>query len=325
MLTTNGFRWWADKYAQTIEVIGEEEGPDGMTGYHISVRTDFLRALELNDHSLKTINTLLMPFASMAGPVYDPATRALSLCSLFRVYEELGAWMNHFISDAALLQIGEVRIMSAEMAKLLYAEQAISGHPQRGERLEPDEMAEAISAFFAPMGKQPCRWPVAEFKSAVEQYMQQPPSLMATAGGMGFTVEFPYGDESSISSILRVKGDQPHPRYGNGLSCLQSFPIVGLSDYEGARLALTLNGIDLSQKPTGYGLGSYYYRDNTIHFVSFFPNTLYAPGLLPNIYFASTERAREMSVRLTKCDWTPESFSPRRSALGRMMDRLRRR
>ena len=25
--TPNGFKWWADKHAQTVEVIGEEVGP----------------------------------------------------------------------------------------------------------------------------------------------------------------------------------------------------------------------------------------------------------------------------------------------------------
>ena len=30
--TPNGFRWWADKNEQTVEVIGQETGPDGDIG-----------------------------------------------------------------------------------------------------------------------------------------------------------------------------------------------------------------------------------------------------------------------------------------------------
>jgi hypothetical protein len=317
----NGFRWWADKHAQTIQVIGEDEGPDGDIGYLISVETDFLllpalNGRPLNDRELIAINTFLMPFASMAGPVYDEYTRMLSLCSLVRIHEGIREWMNPLISVAAVLQIGEARIMAGTMAEALGAEQAISGHPQHGERPEPDEMAEVIATIIAPRGEQPCRWSVAEFTAAVEQYMQQPPSLLASAGGLGFTVEFPYGDQSSL---CQVSGDQPHPRYGNGLFLLQSFPTPNLSESEGARLALTLNGEELGHKPNGYGFGSYTYRDNTIHFTAFLPNAVYRRGLLPNIYFTCAQRARAMSIRLANSDWKPESFDIRHSGIGSML------
>ncbi len=318
--TPAGFRWWADKNAQTIEVAGEEAGPDGQTGYLVSVRTELLRSLNLGERELAVINALLMSFASMAGPVYDQETKTLSLCSLVRVYDEISQWMNPLISVAAVLQIGEARIIASELAKTLNAQEALSGPPNRGFRPEPDEMAEVISALIAPMGRQPSRWTATEFQVAVDRYMNQPPALLATAGGPGFTVEFPYGDQSSLCQAM---ADQPHPRYGNGLFLLQSFPVAGKSDTDGARLALSLNRLELSERPLGYGFGSYAYRDSTLHFTCFFPNALYRPGLLPNLYFSCAQRAREMSVRLAGSDWTQASFSPRRSALGRMIDRLR--
>jgi hypothetical protein len=298
-----GFRWWADKNAQTIEVIGEDKGPDGDIGYLISVRTDFLRSVELNERALTAINTVLMPFASMAGAVYNPETRTLSLCSLIRIYDRISGWMNRLISAAAVLQIGEARIMADTMSEMLGAEPAVSGHPENGERPEPDEMAEIIASLIAPRGEQPFPWPAAEFSSAVKQYMQQPPSLGATSGGLGFTVEFPYGDGSSLCQVM---GDQPHPRYGNGLFLLQSFPVAKLSEAEGAKLALTLNGEELGRMPNGYGFGSYAYRESRIHFTSFIPNLVCLPGLLPNIYFASAQRAQAMSIRLANCDWTSD-------------------
>jgi hypothetical protein len=98
--------------------------------------------------------------------------------------------------------------------------------------------------------------------------------------------------------------DQPHPRYGNGLFVLQSFPIEATSDTDGVKLALFMNGIELTDRPFGYGFGSYAYRDSTLNFTSFFPNALYRPGMLLNIYFACAQRAREMSVRVVGSDWT---------------------
>ena len=117
--------------------------------------------------------------------------------------------------------------------------------------------------------------------------------------------------------------DQPHPRYGNGLFLLQSFPVKATSDTDGVKLALSMNKIELTERPAGYGFGSYAYKDSALHFTSFLPNALYRPGMLPNIYFSCAQRAREMSVRLVGSDWTSESFTQRHSALGRMMDRLR--
>ena len=103
--------------------------------------------------------------------------------------------------------------------------------------------------------------------------------------------------------------DQPHPSLGNGLLLLQSFPVTGKSDVEGSRIALSMNRVELTERPFGYGFGSYTYRPDTLHFTCFFPNALYRPGLLPNIYFSCAGRAREMSVRLAGSDWTETSFA----------------
>ena len=116
--TSNGFRWWADKNVQTVEVIRQMEGPDGEIGYLISVRTELLNSLELSGSALIKLNSFLMPFASMTGPVYDEQNKILSLCSLVRVYDAISQWMNPLISMAAVLQIGEARIVSIELAKM---------------------------------------------------------------------------------------------------------------------------------------------------------------------------------------------------------------
>ncbi|MCX5977798.1 MAG: hypothetical protein NTV33_13525 [Coprothermobacterota bacterium] len=301
--TPRGFCWWADRNAQRIEVIGEEPGPDGQTVYFVSVRTELLRSIDLCDRALAAVNDLLMQSASMAGPVYEPSHRSLSLCSLVKVYEEIERWINPMIGTAAVLQIDEARTVGSELAKILNAEEAFTGHPQSGMRPEPDELAEVAAILIAPMGQQPSRWGSVEFQDVVEEYMKQPPALLGTAGDEGFTVEFPYGERSSLCQAM---ADQPHPRYGNGLLLLQSFPVTGKSDADGVRLALSMNAIELAQAPFGYGLGSYAYRDSMLQFTSFFPNALYRPGLLPNLFLACAARAREMSVRLVGRDWSPE-------------------
>ena len=64
-----------------------------------------------------------------------------------------------------------------------------------------------IATLIAPMGNQPSRWSPAEFQQAVDKFINQPPALLASAGGAGFTVEFQYGDRSSL---CQANANQPH-------------------------------------------------------------------------------------------------------------------
>ncbi|MBP6333691.1 MAG: hypothetical protein KA342_09595, partial [Aminivibrio sp.] len=41
--TDNGFRWWPTDRVQTVEVVGEADGPSGERGYYISVRTELFK------------------------------------------------------------------------------------------------------------------------------------------------------------------------------------------------------------------------------------------------------------------------------------------
>ena len=155
-------------------------------------------------------------------------------------------------------------------------------------------------------GDQPCAWPEAEFRDAVTQLMDRPPAIAARSTDRGFTVEFPFGDQTSA---CRVVGDQPHPLYGNGLLVLQRFPVDVESESEGVKLALSLNAADLTSDPTGYGFGSYAYSDGALHFTGFVPNGLYKPGLLPNLYHSCASRAHAMAHRFVDGHWEAEQYS----------------
>jgi hypothetical protein len=129
--------------------------------------------------------------------------------------------------------------------------------------------------------------------------MQRPPCLRATKRKLGFTAEFPFGEESSR---FVGSGHDPHPRYGHGLLLIQSFR-VSHSPAEAIRLALSLNADELTRKPAGYGFGSHCYRDGCIHFTTFVPNAVHPPGLFPSFYYAGAGRAWHLSKLLRKDDW----------------------
>ena len=313
--TPEGFTWWADQNAQTIEILGEEIGPEGETGYVISVRTDLLGELDLSEDALSQINDGPMRFAALAAPVYDRDARTLSLYSLARVHDQNAEWMGAVLGSAAVLQIAEARLLGPALADALGAEAAFSGHPQSGLRPEPDELIYAVNVFLEE-GKAPCQWPAAEFADAVNEFMMAPPSIGASSSGQALTVEFPFGKRSSLCQVM---GAQAHPLYGNGLFVLQRFPFVAATPAEGVELALTLNGAEFTQNATGYGFGSYVYDSDILCFTAFIPNALHRQVALPNLYFGCAARALAMSVWLLDEQWTEESFSVERSAAGPTM------
>lgn len=329
--TDRGFTWWADQNAQTIEIVGEETGPDGDTGYLIGVRTDIVTDLDLTEAALGDLNEGPMRLAALSGPVYDAQSRTLSLCSLARVHEEIAPWMSVLIGAAAVTQIAEARVLGPDLAQSLGAQSALTGHPQHGARPEPDDMVYAVGVLIGE-GREDCQWPAEQFDAAVHDFMRQPPALMASAGGQGlasaggqglasaggqgFTVEFPYGPNSSLCQVF---GTQPHPLYGNGLLILQRFPYPVSSPEKGVELALTLNAAELTKNVTGYGFGSYVYDNGMVCFTGFVPNALHRQVALPNLYFACAARARAMSVWLLDQDWDADSFSPDHSAVGRKL------
>ena len=314
--TPTGFTWWAGQHAQHVEIIGEETSPDGMKGYLISIRTEMVSGLDLTEEVLAELNEGPMRFAAMAGPVYDPDSRLLSSCTLVRVHEEIVPWMKLLLSVAAILQLAEVQLFTELIAERHGGEPAISGHPDRGIREHPDEMMYAAERIFSPGNREPLRMQASDFDDLVEQYMMQPPSVGATAGGgLGLTVEFPYG--ATESSLLQFFGDQDNPHYGNGLLIVQRFPYRAASTSDGIRLALELNREDLTENAMAYGFGSYVYAHDMLCFNAFIPNLLLRRDFVPSMYFSCANRAQLMSERLTGQDWDENSFSLDRSAVAR--------
>lgn len=312
--TERGFTWWPYQHAQTVEVTREAKGPDGATGSCIGVRTEVLRDLELTDSAAVAINEFAkFENGSMSGLVYDAKTRRLDLCSLVLVHDDTCEWMQRLIGVSAVLQIFEAEGAAKALVRRIGATEATSGHPTNGMRTSPDEISTVPGTVMAPIGQKPCAWIGEEFKDVVDQCMQGPPSLLATGDGTGYTVEFPYGN---VSSLCEAKSDQPHRLLGNGLRVIQSFSTPDLGDVDGAKAALKLNWLELAGTPMGYGFGSYFYREGFLCFSTFFPNFIHKPGLLPNLYFASAQRARALSVQFSGKDWTADSFDFRRSAIG---------
>jgi hypothetical protein len=297
-----GFTWWAHENAQHVEVIGVEETVSGEPDYLVSVRTEVADDVELTPQVVTSLNSMIMPISAMAGVTHDARTGKLYLSSLVRIHDQIRGWMNPIIGAAAAMQVCEARAMWPQIAERLGGRFASSGHPVNGLRPAPDDIL-GVGPLIDRVGQEPCRWQQDEFEDALARHMQRPPSLGASCGGQGVTVELPYG---RASSLCELSGDDAHPVWGAGLSILQRFPVGPMSDLDGAILALALNAEELTRQPTGYGFGSFFYEpgespnmsDGTINFTGFLPNILHRPGLIANLYYACASRAVAMEQRL---------------------------
>lgn len=310
----DGFTWWAAEQLQTVDIIGEETSPDGTTGYLISVQTEAASDLDLTEDVAAELNGGPMRFPSLAGPVYIPDSRTLRLCTTARVHAQTAQWMGVLLASASVLQLSEARMIGAAFAAS-GASAAVTGHPERGFRQQPDEMASAASVFAAG-GATPLRLTEQDFLAALNTYMLQPPSVAASVDNLGITVEFPFGEESSLCVFL---GTQRHPLYGNGLLVVHRFPQPAESEFDGTNLALELNLFDCAGDMTGYGFGSFVYADNMLCHNVFVPNNLLGTDMLGSLYYASAMRALAISSRFLGRGWDENSFTPQHSAIGRQM------
>ncbi len=317
---SNGFTWWPATYAQTIEIAGEEVGPAGDTAQWISIHTEMLRDVELSDETLLSLNSLLMPVASLSGPVYVQKNKSLSLKALVRVHANNQEWMRVLLSMISVTQFEEAARFGSLLADLTESTAAMSEHPASGVRELPDELTRVVADVVLPIGEAQPKWTQFEFESLAEQFFEQPPCLMGTLGTANATIEFPYGTKSSLCQMVT---NRPHPNYGNGLLILQSFPFRAASDAAGARTALSLNERELVTNSSGCGMGSYSYRDNRINFTAFYPNAVHQTGQLPDFYFATAARAKDASEYFTDSNWDEKPFEPSQSALGRVLAMLR--
>lgn len=305
----HGFRWWPYQNAQTIRVVGFDNKFEDLPAWYILISTDLFHVEELNDEVLKVIN-LMMILSSLSGPVYNEQKGLLSLCSLARTHHEIEDWMLNIISVACVTQAFEAGWWTKELRLKSGLKPAVSS-PREGKlKQEFDEIVRAVEVAIIPLGSLQSFWKAEEFELAYNSYMKEPPSVFSTYDENSVAAEFPWGEDST--SLFQLCNES-HPIYGSGLFLKQSFIGTSNSTEDGIRLALELNKLELTQRSLGYGFGSYAWN-NGLHWISFFPNALYQPNFISNVYHASVSRAHFHTVRFTGKEWTPDSFSPRRSA-----------
>ena len=289
-----GFKWWPGPFAQTVRIADYEVSPEGEVGYFLSCETEVLTALRTLDASPDGYLAQYMAAPSMCGPVFDPHKETLTLSSITLVHEQNDPWMTPLFSTACVLQICEALLLRPLLADELSALEAVSAHPRSGIRKDYDELAPEVETLIIREGRSAVCWSEADFAAAVEEHMQAP-SIRAESNGLEIGIRIPCGQVFSQSQII---GNDPHPRYGNGLYAIEAYPFPMDSEAKGLVLALACNSEELTKRSESYGFGSYYYRQGSLYFSAFYPNAICKPGLLPTVFFSMANRAYDMSEQL---------------------------
>ncbi|MGI6252806.1 MAG: hypothetical protein ACOYJV_05145 [Aminivibrio sp.] len=291
----NGFKWWPCERAQTVEILGEVDGPEGERGCYISIRMEVFKSESLDPALMKLLNQGIMTCPSLAGLVYNRRKGLMELCSWAPVYEHSSRWMPVLLGMAAGMQLFEADTVCFILEN--EKESAESGHPENGIRREVHEIYGLGSAVFQTGSQEPSRWEAEEFTEAIDLVCKLPLNFSAAAEGPGLSAEFPFG---SRLSLFRMIADIPHCGYGNGLHQIHHFPVARKpgDDDKWIKKALELNKPVVSSDPPGFGFGSYVYRYGMIIHASFLPNALHNRGLLPNLLLAAGARAEAMDKEL---------------------------
>ena len=149
-----------------------------------------------------------------------------------------------------------------------------------------------------PEKDQPSPWCKDDFDAAVEPLARN--GVFANAGETGLTAEFPleagavsasFGDSTSL---LTFKNDMPHPALGNGLFVKLALPMhISLENIY--RIANDLNRVELESVDAVPFIGAWTVSPSsktTLVYICFWPNFMYAPGLILNLAFWMGHRSR---------------------------------
>lgn len=296
-----GFTWWAHDLAQSVWA---EEGFDdgGIVVWRLHARTDLVRGVPPAANAAEVLARLnaFSPLSCLALHATEPGT--LQLVASAYLHEGSLGWVAPLFQLATGFQVAAAHELAGPVANALGAQRAVSAHPDRGQRLVPDEMLGLI--WSLPLRESDSLFAGPELGGLARTLMEGP-STFATATRDGLTAEFPFLE---TTSVLSIEATERHPRLGAGVRLTLTLP-RGPRARRPAEEAVELNGLEMRDFTRAHLLGGWCLTADhvpSIAFHAFFPNVAYQPGVLTNL-------ALSMAVR---ADWVARQVGTSGSAGG---------
>lgn len=293
-----GFTWWGKDHAQRV---WSEPGydDDGIEIFRLHARTPIVRDFEASPENLGRLNALSM-LMTTSGFLVNADEGTVELAASMYLHAETADWVRRWFGQVVAMQAADAQLKAPLLARVTDSSPATSAHPTAGKRDEYDDMLNVLEQVVVPRGEDPCPWGGDDMRTVVEIIRGGQQTVMANGDGDGLTAEFPF---QSRSSLLTLTTEARNPQLGNGVLSLLRLP-VSFGEEDGIRFAHDLNRRELSSLTRSHFLGSWCWKDDTLHFVTFLPNALYLGGAdLLNFTFSCSQRARWVAETIYGDDW----------------------
>jgi hypothetical protein len=277
-----GFRWWVYRLEQRVTVAERPFGDpdDGMAEALLRAETTVLRNVPDQEAALRLLAEVNQRTGTFAF-CYRPADRevvAVSTATMVSWYEPTFHWFAH----AAMVQIVQAERWADVLAAELEAETAVSAHPGRGPRPEPDEMLDWLGYTWSRpewvIGSDelaPLVEPLAAILETAVGVTRGPHAdqMRVWPTGYNFPLPNPWDDQLPFRAV--VAGATRHPDLGPGTRIHIAAPFT--FGPAAAELANRLNsGPAWSQAGL---MGAWWARDGQVGFTGFLPQALLGPLL----------------------------------------------
>lgn len=325
----DGFDWWPTERRQSVRFTELAPTSDGEDRCRLSISTDVVREVEYSGAMAEELNWM-SPECSLSGFYFVTEEGKIRMSANALITVSTCQALTTIFAMAASLQTKEAALASRRLVGAIGVTEDSSPHPTLGLRRDPSAVVHMLEENIIPMGadSSPDSGTYAAYFSNINDHLEEIGcSLLTSFSAGGLTTEFPWGkSESSLTRLFPSR----HPLLGNGVQVEQQFLIVLSSPEVYLKSMLVLNLDELSRLPKGQGFGAYSKGPEgpVIKWSSFIPMAFIGDegsrevSELRNgvIVQSLVDRARRMSEMFTNQYWDENSFDPRRSATGRMME-----
>jgi hypothetical protein len=230
----------------------------------------------------------------------DADAGTVRLAASMYAHEETAGWVSGTLKMATALQAADAQIKAAGLADATGASVAATPHPVNGPRLERDEMLDVLEHGIAPAGAERSAWEGEELEWTTGMVQGFGVVVAVNGDENGLSVELPF---QSRTSLITVTTRSPNPQLGNGVLLVLHLPMT-IGERDGIRFAAALTRRELEMVTRSHLLGSWCWRDDGLHFVSFLPNLAHlGRGDLLNLVMSTGMRAKWVAETFYGDDW----------------------
>jgi hypothetical protein len=300
----DGFDWWPGDFCVRLRVALPSHGTSNH-GLRVSVRTDFLMDVPIEDSSFVSLVASMAQFATPTYAWAYPPSKfwdssrssgtkpALYLTSTGYLMPSDIGWLPEFLAGTTILQPINAQIQALGISEILRRGSPDVSRPAGFEGAGLDGMLEIADQIYLPHGQEPSRWAGSREFEEFSQKWAKNDMCFGIGDPTGLSLETPFGEHSIL---IRLRTSEGHPQLGHGLlSTLQVPSSEGAGDV--SALCAELNFLEATTWTGFPQLGCWHPHQGGgdqvgVAFSAFIPNALYQPGLATNVASWMFQRAR---------------------------------